>query len=267
MRFNTPEYWNIPFPSPDDNKYTRGSCLLIAGERMIGASFLTSKSARRSGAGFFGIAVSKNAFHLYATRVQGEVLFPVEKAEDFLRLAEDNRFFIIISGPGLEASNETKRLVLQLLSTKKKILLDGGALTAFSKNPKELLEHLHENVILTPHNGEFDYLFPGLKSYTPEEKIMSISCKGCVVLKGHTTVIRDKDDVIIHPHLPSNLATAGTGDVLAGLIAGLWSQRMSRLEACAAGVWIHGKAAELCGTGLIAEDLPPALPLVLKTLI
>jgi hydroxyethylthiazole kinase-like uncharacterized protein yjeF len=151
-------------------------------------------------------------------------------------------------------------------------VLDADALTSFKDDPEALFNRLHDRCVLTPHAGEFERLFPVLldSSASKLEAVRAASVRaGCVVLlKGGDTVIADPSGkAAINANAPPTLATAGAGDVLAGLIAGLLAQQMSAFDAAACGVWLHGDAASRFGPGLIAEDLPEMLPEVLSGLL
>jgi NAD(P)H-hydrate epimerase len=149
-------------------------------------------------------------------------------------------------------------------------VLDADALTSFASNPKELFQQLHPRCVLTPHEGEFDRIFPGLLKRAPlldATREAAVTAKCVVLLKGPDTIIASPDGRAgINANAPPTLATAGSGDVLAGFIAGLLAQHMQTFEAACAAAWLHGEAAKAFGPGLIAEDLPEALPEVLRAL-
>jgi NAD(P)H-hydrate epimerase len=151
------------------------------------------------------------------------------------------------------------------------MVLDADALTSFQSDPEALFNRLHERCVLTPHAGEFERLFPGLldEAISKVEAVRAAAARaGCVVLlKGADTVIAQPiGKAAINANAPPTLATAGAGDVLAGLIAGLLAQHMTAFDAACAGAWLHGDAASRFGPGLIAEDLPEMLPAVLSGL-
>jgi NAD(P)H-hydrate epimerase len=148
-------------------------------------------------------------------------------------------------------------------------VLDADALTVFSRDPDALFALLHPPCVLTPHDGEFESLFPDLRKPSKLEAARAAAARcGCVVLfKGADTVIATPDGkAAINTNAPPTLATAGTGDVLAGFIVGLLAQGMEAFGAACAAAWMHGEAANRFGPGLIAEDLPEMLPEVFAAL-
>lgn len=165
----------------------------------------------------------------------------------------------------------TREMVAAVLAGKAAAVLDADALTSFSENPNTLFLQLREPAVLTPHAGEFARIFPGLLEQTPTRidaaRQAAATAKCTVLLKGSDTVIAAADGrIAVNTNAPPTLATAGAGDVLAGMIGGLLAQGMDSFSAAAAGAWLHGEAAQRFGYGLIAEDLPEKLPSVLTAL-
>jgi hydroxyethylthiazole kinase-like uncharacterized protein yjeF len=174
-------------------------------------------------------------------------------------------------GPGLGVGGATRELAIAVLKSSAAVVLDADALTAFRDDPAALFACLHERCVLTPHDGEFERLFPGLldsASSKVEAARRAASQAGCtVLLKGGDTVIAQPGGkAVINAHAPPFLATAGAGDVLAGFIAGLLAAGLTGFDAACAGAWLHGDAALRFGPGLIAEDLPEMLPKSLSAL-
>jgi NAD(P)H-hydrate epimerase len=207
-------------------------------------------------------------YPVLASQAWGEIITPISEAEELLKWIEDERFKALLWGTGAMPSALTIEETLLVLSSQKRCVLDGGALSAFEGRMQELARQIHKNVILTPHEGEFKRMFPHLAflNNKPEKVLMAAKEVGAVVvLKGYDTVIASPEgDLIINGNAPSTLATAGTGDVLAGIMVGLLAQGLPPLKAAAAGVWIHGEAANRVGLGLIAEDIAPQISDVLQ---
>jgi len=181
------------------------------------------------------------------------------------------RLNAIVIGPGCGVGSQTEDLVGIALATKAAVVLDADALTSFAEKPAVLFFLLRQPAVLTPHQGEFERLFPGLLKSSASKieavRAAAAQCKCTVLLKGADTVIAAPDGrARINANAPPTLATAGSGDVLAGLIGGLLAQGVDSFDAAAMAVWLHGEAANAFGPGLIAEDLPEQLPAVLKTL-
>jgi NAD(P)H-hydrate epimerase len=269
---NTPALWRYPWPRAEDHKYARGHCVVVSGPaHATGAARLAARAALRIGAGLVSVAsppdaVATNAAHLTAIMIK-----PFEGASGLGHLLSDKRFNAVALGPGLGVGQETRELVKVALKSTAPVLLDADAISSFRDDPDGLFNHLHERCVLTPHDGEFERLFPGLldESASKVEAVRAAAARaGCVVLlKGGDTVVADANGkAAINANAPPTLATAGSGDVLAGLIAGLLAQKMGSFDAACAGAWMHGDAAARFGAGLIAEDLPDMLPRVLAGL-
>jgi hydroxyethylthiazole kinase-like uncharacterized protein yjeF len=270
---NGPPLWqkDLKEPQPSDHKYTRGACLVIGNGSMPGAVRLASLAVRRIGAGLVRMTCKSEDYPLLASTVWGDIVTPVATEKELLRWAEDARFQALLWGAGAPPERSTRERALLLLSTKKPCVLDGGALSSFEGQSQMLMRHLHEDVVLTPHEGEFRRLFPHLASLgnKAEKALKAASETGAIiVLKGYDTVIASPEGkALMNANAPATLATAGTGDVLAGMIAGLLAQSLLPLQAAAAAVWIQGAAAGRRGLGLIAEDLLDDIPGVLQGLL
>ncbi len=269
---NTPSLWeaSLKVPQPSDHKYTRGGCLVVGNGCMPGAVRLASLAARRVGAGLVRLMCKVDEYPIFATIAWGEIVTPVTTAQEFFDWTTNNRFNALLWGAGALPMESTREQALLLLSSKKPCVLDGGALSSFEGKTSDLTSHLHENVILTPHEGEFQRLFPHLaflKNKAEKAQKAAVEAGAVIVLKGYDTIIASpQGEIIINANAPATLATAGTGDVLAGLMVGLLAQGVPPFQAAAAGVWIHGEAASRKGLGLIAEDLPGEIPTVLQLL-
>ncbi len=262
---NGPALWRLPRPGPADHKYARGHAVVVGGAQMTGAARLAARAARRAGAGLVTLAVPDSVLDLAAGDMPGNLLAPLD---DFDELVEDARRNAFLIGPGSGRGGETAARALAALRAGKACVLDADALTAFAGTPEALFRHGGGRVLLTPHDGEFARLFPGLEGDRLSRARAAAARSGCVVLlKGADTVIAAPDGrAAINANAPPDLATAGSGDTLAGIAVGLMAQGLAGFEAGCAAAWLQGAAAGLFGRGLIAEDLAELLPQVLAAL-
>jgi ADP-dependent NAD(P)H-hydrate dehydratase / NAD(P)H-hydrate epimerase len=266
---NHPKLWldALPKLTAETNKYTRGVTTIIGGYPMTGAAKLSALAAARIGSGLTTILVPQVAFAIYANAFTSIMVKPFDDARTFNQLIEDQRVSSFLIGPGAGVSDETRAHTLQLLATKRPVVLDADAITVFRGNSALLIKNLHADCVITPHEGEFKRLFALTEHRVLSAQQAAIDCGAVVVLKGNKTVIAAPDGrTVINENAPPTLATGGSGDVLAGMIVGLMAQGMSSFDAACAAVWMHAQAATLFGLGLIAEDLPSLLPQVLTTL-
>jgi hydroxyethylthiazole kinase-like uncharacterized protein yjeF len=269
---NGPELWGKEFPRPDPlgHKYARGHALIVSGPaHATGAARLAARGALRVGAGLVSVAspldaVAVNAAHLTAVMVK-----PFADAAALAGLLRDKRFNAVVIGPGCGVGPRTRQLVAAVMECGAAAVLDADALTSFAADPQALFRLLRPSTVLTPHEGEFERIFPGLLARSPSRieavRGAASAAKCIVLLKGPDTAIATPDGrVCISTNAPPILATAGSGDVLAGFIAGLLAQGMEPFKAAAAAAWLHGEAANLFGPGLISEDLPEQLPALIR---
>ena len=266
---NDPSLWLAELPRPLDtsNKYTRGHALIFGGYPMTGAARLAARAAARSGAGLTTVAVPEVAFPIYAAALTSIMVRPLSAPPDFLNLLEDQRFSALLIGPGAGLGEETRAHVQGLLHSNRPVVLDADALTSFADDPNTLFKAITGDCVMTPHDGEFQRLFEvGGDKVTRARRAARLS-GAVLILKGRETVIAAPDGrAIINSNAPATLATAGSGDVLSGIVLGLLAQGMAPFKAAAAAVWLHGAAATQFGPGLIAEDLPDLLPGVFRRL-
>lgn len=267
---NSPALWleKWPVPNAESHKYSRGHTLVMGGEaHSTGASKLAALAALRSGAGLVSIGCSSKALPMYAGAPFAVMTKPVDSPGDLEMLLDDERITACLIGPGAGVSSRTRDNALHLLSKNKACVIDADAISVFKPNPKTLFAAIASPTVLTPHEGEFARLFTTQGTKT-ERALQAAKLSGAVVvLKGSDTVIANPDGrFAVNDNAPAWLATAGSGDVLAGIITGLLAQGMLAFEAACCAVWMHGRAASLFGIGLIADDLPGALPQVLKEL-
>ena len=266
---NDPDWWQggFPWPTPETHKYRRGHALVAAGATMTGAGRLAARAAARAGAGLVTLAAPETAFPIYASALTGVIVLPVADAVGFGALLDDPRRNAALIGPGAGVSEETRDRTLAILAAEKRAVLDADALTSFADAPATLFRAIRAPCVLTPHEGEFARLFDTAGGKI-ERALRAAEKSGAVVLlKGADTVVAAPDGrVSINASAPPELATAGSGDVLAGLVLGLLAQDMEAFAAASAAAWLHGGAARVFGTGLVAEDLLDALPAVLARL-
>jgi NAD(P)H-hydrate epimerase len=263
---NTPALWQERFPRPrlEDHKYRRGHLLIAGGETMTGAARLAARGARRIGTGLVTIACTRATHAIYAADMPGTITAIADDAAAFDALLADGRRNALLIGPGHGVGPATRARTLAGLAAGKACVIDADALTVFADRPEELFAAARGACLLTPHEGEFGRLFPDLRDVpgkVERARLAAARAGAVVLLKGADTVIAAPDGrAAINGNAPATLATGGTGDVLAGIAAGLLAQEMPAFEAAAAAAWLHGAAAAQFGYGLLAEDLPEALP-------
>jgi hydroxyethylthiazole kinase-like uncharacterized protein yjeF len=267
---NDPVLWLNRFPQPrlDDHKYRRGHAVICGGTRMTGAARLAAEAARRAGAGLLTILSAPEALPIYAMAAPGHLVRTLQPDGSIpAAILRDPRVTAMLIGPGAGVEEATLQRVLSALSAGKPLVLDADALTVFAERPSSLFSALTGSEVITPHEGEFLRLFGGEGGRLQRARAAAAMAGCVIVLKGADTVIAAPDGrAVINANAPADLATAGTGDVLAGIILGLRAQGMPPFEAAAAAAWLHGAAAQAAGPGLIAEDLSPALRPVLAAL-
>jgi ADP-dependent NAD(P)H-hydrate dehydratase / NAD(P)H-hydrate epimerase len=266
---NNPALWRsrLPTLSRDMHKYDRGHALIMGGYPRTGAARLAARAAARIGAGLVTVAVPEIAFPIYASALTSIMVHPVTDESGLASLLRDGKFAALLIGPGAGVDETTRANVRTMLATGLPAVLDADALTSFSDGPAALFDQLHAHCVLTPHEGEFIRVFDVKGSKVERASLAAKQSDAVVILKGSETVVAAPDGrVIVSKNAPPTLATAGSGDVLAGIVLGLIAQGMEPFFAAAAAVWIHGAAAEAFGAGLIADDLPDLLPAVLRQL-
>jgi hydroxyethylthiazole kinase-like uncharacterized protein yjeF len=264
---NGPDLWlaGYPWPQPESYKYKRGEVLILGGETITGASRMTAQAASRTGAGMVTLAAPAKVWSIYATSLINAIVRSFDGLQEFEALLADVRRNVIAIGPGAGVGSSTRQLVLAALATKRAVVLDADALTSFAESPQDLFRAIIGPCVLTPHAGEFVRLFQFEGDKLQRTRSAAKESNAVLVLKGPDTVIAAPDGrAIINSNAPAQLATGGSGDVLTGFVAALLAQGMAPFEAAAAAVWLHGAAATEFGLGLVAEDLPNALPRVLQ---
>lgn len=280
---NDPILWNksFPWPNDQDNKYTRGQVIALGGIEMTGAICLAAYAASRIGAGL--ISILSPCFH-YKSSVNLNNIASIYRSYkphiivkenmsllDLVKQAEMKGNVACIIGPGLgmQEHQVSQKIILNILARKVPIVLDADGLNVFQYNPEELFAALHENVILTPHTGEFKRLFKQTDATDLKSLQNAVDrLPSTLVLKGSKTLIlQSGQEPIINQLAPAFLATGGSGDVLTGIIAGLLAQKMKPFQAAAAGVWVHSQCARVFGPGLVATDLADLIPQALQDLL
>lgn len=279
---NVPDLWQAAFPVPqiDGHKYARGHAVVVSGDvASTGAARLAARGALRAGAGLVTVASPHDALAVNAAALTAVMVRLADTPEALGELLADKRLNSCVIGPGAGVGDRTKALVHAALGAgaRPALVLDADALTSFADAPAALFEALHAQsearVVLTPHEGEFHRLFSEMSNKlsfrSKLERVRDAAQRAgaVVLLKGPDTVVAAPGGrAAIAANAPPWLASAGSGDVLAGMIGGLLAQRVPPFEAACIGVWMHGEAGCEAGPGLIAEDLPDVLPAMFRRL-
>ncbi len=279
---NGPGVWGgvLPQPEQDAHKYARGHAVSVSGPaHTTGAARLGARGAARIGAGLVTVASPVDALGVNGAHLTSIMLVGFKDVTALATVFDDQRKNAALIGPGFGVGEKTREAVYALLAKDASLVLDADALTSFSGHSDGLFGAIRGRgkqdgsageVVLTPHGGEFHRVFASCLSGEDQSKLdqarrAATASGATVVLKGADTVVAAADGrAAINDNAPPWLATAGSGDVLAGFITGLLAQGMPGFEAACAGVWLHGECGQLAGRGLIAEDLPEVLPQVLK---
>lgn len=269
---NTPDLWlgKFPWPAATSHKHARGRLVVVSGEAWsTGAARLAARGGLRIGAGLVTVLSPPDALAANAAHLEAVMLRRFDGDEDLEEAAEDVDAAVI--GPAAGVDEETRLNVLALARTGAALVIDADAITVFRGDPEALFRVLDRDDVLTPHPGEFERLFPGVLAAAHDRidaaRRAAEIADAVVLLKGPDTVIAAPDGrAAVNLNGSPWLATAGTGDVLAGFIGGLVAQGMESFEAACAAAFIHAESASLHGPGLIAEDLPGLAPTVLREL-
>lgn len=274
---NEPGLWGDRYPVPqiEGHKYSRGHAVVVSGGMTrTGAARLAARGALRAGAGLVTLASPPDALAVNASHLTAIMLERMEGAAGLAAILADRRRNAVCLGPALGTGEATRALVAEALASGAATVIDADGLTAFTEAPEKLFAGIRawpgRPVVVTPHAGEFARLFgaaPAASKLAAAKEAAGRS-GAVVVLKGPDTVVATPEGMAsIAANAPPWLATAGSGDVLAGIVTGLLAQGMPAFEAASAAVWLHGEAGQTAGIGLIAEDLPEAMPEVLGHLI
>ena len=271
---NGPALWEnkISWPDTHSHKYTRGSAVVFAGGVSTGgAARLSAQAALRSGAGLVTLACPKAAIIVNACHLDEVMLERCDEAEEVPGLVTARKTTAALIGPASGYGEATREKTLALLDQDFPVILDADALTSFEGEIQSLLRKLTADDILTPHEGEFGRIFVDSMALSVSRlaaaRLAAVSAGAVIVLKGADTIIAAPDGrAAINSNGTPWLATAGSGDVLAGIVTGLAAQGMPAFESAAMAVWLHAEAGSRFGPGLIASDLTGALPGVLDDL-
>ncbi|WP_453960549.1 NAD(P)H-hydrate dehydratase [Amorphus suaedae] len=283
---NVPGLWATSWHPPAGNahKYARGHAVVVSGPiTQTGAARLAAGAALRAGAGLVTVASPPNALAVNAAHVTAVMLRSVDGAGGLSEMLGDARLNAVLIGPGAGVGEGTAASVEAILDGERAAVFDADALTSFETSPERLFAAIRARpnrpVVLTPHEGEFARLFPDLPPAAADadadapsklDRVRAAAERSgaVVLLKGADTVVAAPDGrASIADNAPAWLATAGSGDVLAGIVTGLLAQSVPAFEAASMAVWMHGEAGTAAGPGLIAEDLAPALRPVIARLV
>ena len=264
-----------PFWRPlswDTHKYARGHAAVVSGPRLkTGAARLAATAALRAGAGLVTVLSPKDAADENAAHLTSVMIREADDAATVAAILSDARFTTALIGPGAGVGEETRAKVIAILESGAGAVLDADALTSFAADPARLFAAFRKDDVLTPHAGEFARIFP-LEAAMAGGRVAAARAAAqragaVIVLKGADTIIAAPDGrCAINTNAPFDLATAGSGDVLAGVIAGRRAAGMPGFEAACAGVFLHGLCGKFAGAGLVAEDLAAAIPRAITSL-
>lgn len=262
---NRPQQWQRWLTSSglETHKYKRGHLVVFSGEKgKTGAARMSAMSGLKAGAGLLTIASPADAMDENATHLTAVMLHGIDRDAELVEWLKDERLRSFVLGPGFGAGEKARGFVAAL--SRRHLVLDADGITSFRDNPEALFALFAEGetrLVLTPHEGEFSRLFPDIAAdpnlgKADKALVAAARANAAIVYKGPDTVIASPDGrALINTNAPIWLATAGSGDVLAGIIGALMAQGLPAFEAAAAGVYMHGEAGNRAGKGLTAEDL------------
>ena len=266
---NHPDLWRTQFPWPqlEQHKYSRGYAVIAGGNDMTGAACMAVRSSQRIGAGMVSLVCGPETAAIYRVSLTSAVIRTVRDTATFVEIVDDPRTTACLIGPGAGATVQVRERVLAALRTGKSAILDADALTVFEDTPELLFESISGPCLMTPHEGEFEKLFRFEGDKVSRARAAAEQTNSVVLLKGADTVIAHPDGrAVVNYNAPADLATAGAGDVLAGIATGLIAQGLAPFDSGCAAAWLHGAAADEFGPGLVAEDLIDQLPGLLRRL-
>ncbi len=268
VKENTPDLWQLPPLAAEGHKYSRGHALVFGGAELTGAARLAALAAARAGAGLVTLAAPEAAWPVYAVSLLSILVRPIHTLADWQALLGDSRINAVCIGPGGGLHTATKQALHAVLQTNKTLVLDADALTLLAQDAplRDIIPQRTATAVLTPHEGEYQKLASALgldgdAEKTTRARQLAKALGSVVLLKGAETILAAPDGRVVRNHARAPwLATAGTGDVLAGIITGLLAQGMDAFDAACAGAWLHSEAARRFGRGMVAEDLLAEIP-------
>ncbi len=295
---NEQELWIEKFPhkTSGDHKYKNGHVVVLGGTQMTGAARMSAQASMKMGAGLCTIVTARDSASIYKVEQPHIMVEQYDALSAFSKHIEDERRNVVVIGPGAGLADKDGLcdMILDVLSRNKITVLDADGLSCFEGRSDEMHSALHAKCILTPHDGEFARIFPGLEGTKIDKVVQAVRLTGANILyKGADTVIGaasavnignaqassiaggsiegsnvagiyDGSKVVVNTHASPWLATAGSGDVLAGIIASLCAQGMGVFKSACAGVWIHGESALKYGPGLTSPDIIEGIPRILR---
>ena len=272
MQTNHPDLWMsaLPRPGAESHKHSRGRLGVVSGPALrTGAARLAARAGLRIGAGLVKVLCPPDAAPVLAPALEAIMLDVFHDPDELGRLAAPMDAMVI--GPAAGLTDATAANIAALQRNGAALVIDADGLSLFEGRAGDLFAGLDRDDVLTPHGGEFERLFPGLLTAHEREKAARLAAGragAVVVLKGAETVIAAPDGrSCVNRNGSPWLATAGTGDVLAGMIGGLLAQKMASFDAACAAVWMHGEVGGGIGPGLISEDMPDRIGPVLAALL
>jgi NAD(P)H-hydrate epimerase len=272
LRVNAPAVWRMALPAQLDaaHKYVRGHLAVFSGPATAtGAARLSAMAGLKAGAGLVTVLSPSDALVSNGAHLTAIMLKPLDGDADLAALLKDERLRTFVLGPGFGNGERARAFVHLLAAGGRRLVLDADGITAFRGRPEELFVGFSggpPRLVLTPHDGEFARLFPDLAENLALSKIdralqAALRSNSVIILKGADSVIAAPDGrALINENAPPWLATAGSGDVLAGIVGAHLAQGMPAFEAAASAVWRHGEAGRFAGEGLTAEDLTHSVP-------
>ena len=260
---NSPNLWvkYFPWKKYSDHKYSRGRVIIFGGTKeYTGATILSAQAALKTGTGSAKIICTKNTIQVYSVKFPSVLKKEINNIGELAKFLSKEKITSMLIGPGAGLNKKIKENTKLILKKVKYVVVDADALTCFKNEPGSLYKLLDKNKIITPHQGEFNKIFPKIKKGLNNiDKVLHAVqlTKTNILLKGSSTIIASfNNKVVVNEHSSPELAVIGSGDVLSGIILSLLGKnKMGPFLAACAATWLHGDIARYYGKGLIAEDL------------